>query len=574
MASRKKHTSTAKQRAAKSPQVQSQASDLPEKKTRTFRFSLPDPKWALHVLLAIALILILISRVLYLPIPFDRDEGAYGYLGWMALSGGVPYVDFYEMKPPLLFYSYAVIIALFGKSTIGLHLAATVIHVVCTWFVYQLGHRLWNSRGAGAIAAIVFLLFGMNTFATGHAMESEHVVLLFALPGLLYTLKGASTDKWIKLFIGGILLACSALVKQNGIFFCAAGLCIVLLHVLRPGKWKSKQSLMGVLSFALGGIIPVVLCLLFLLIVGALDEFWYWIYQHPQRYLSSLDTKESMRLFERGVTGILRGYELLVLLGFVSLLFLPFGKTMEWRSKAALFLLLLLSACAVIPGWRFYGHYWLCLFPAFALLYPSMFIAIPGMIKGPTWKSISQYCVMLILFSVIGLHTYLNWNRYFHPDFKRELMIAHKGNYFYAHMQIGDILNAEMKPQDQLMVLGSEPQLYLYTKKKSPTRHFYTSFTSKVIPDAELWEQEVIDDIKESNPEYMVFFVEPFAWMFEENSPRKLYKWAYSLVTRNYTPIAYVELKPYSETEIITGAAAQDYEPTSKHYVIISKRKT
>ena len=32
--------------------------------------------------------------------PMERDEGEYAYAGWQILRGGLPYVDFYNMKFP------------------------------------------------------------------------------------------------------------------------------------------------------------------------------------------------------------------------------------------------------------------------------------------------------------------------------------------------------------------------------------------------------------------------------------------------------------------------------------------
>jgi hypothetical protein len=516
--------------------------------------------------------MILVSRILHLPIPFDRDEGAYGYLGWMALSGGQPYVDFYEMKPPLLFYTYAVIVALFGKSTIGLHLAATIINVICTWFVYRLGRELWKSRGAGAIAATAFFVFGMNMFSTGYAMQSEHLVLIFALPGLLCTLRGVSSGNRVTMLWGGVFLACSALIKQTGIFFCLAGLMIVLISALQSGNWRTRKTIGGVLFFAAGGLLPVAVCLLLLLLIGSFDEFWYWIYSYPQRYISNVEADDARALLSRALGGILFGYKHWYILGFISLLLLPFCKTPDWRGKVMIFGLFVLSLCTVLPGFRFYGHYWLCVFPGLALLYPAVFVGIPTFIRNQWWKGISQLLIVLALTLFVAFHFLVNWDRYYKPNFEYVLRAAHKGNYFYSHKRVGDLLNNQIAPDDRLMVFGSEPQIYLYTKKRAPTRHFYTSFTSKAIPEAAGWQQEVIDDVIYDKPEYIVFIVEPISWLFKEASSRTMYNWAYHYMIQGYTTIAYVELNPRGPATIIEGTQAQNYTPASEHYIIISRR--
>ena len=62
---------------------------------------------------AIALIVIcLLPILLYLPFlnePLQRDEGYYATVGRMLLSGGLPYRDAFDNKPPVVFGWYALI---------------------------------------------------------------------------------------------------------------------------------------------------------------------------------------------------------------------------------------------------------------------------------------------------------------------------------------------------------------------------------------------------------------------------------------------------------------------------------
>ena len=57
--------------------------------------------------------------------------------GKLALNGGKPYVDFFEMKPPVMFYSYAFLIGIFGYSATGVHLAATALAALNTFFTFE-----------------------------------------------------------------------------------------------------------------------------------------------------------------------------------------------------------------------------------------------------------------------------------------------------------------------------------------------------------------------------------------------------------------------------------------------------
>ena len=85
----------------------------------------PRLRWLFHGLLIGAALLL--TRYHFLDVPLERDESAYAYMGKLALEGGAPYRDFYEMKPPLIFYAYAVLVKVFGFSFVGLRWAAMVL---------------------------------------------------------------------------------------------------------------------------------------------------------------------------------------------------------------------------------------------------------------------------------------------------------------------------------------------------------------------------------------------------------------------------------------------------------------
>ena len=76
--------------------------------------------WALWCTLVV-LVLIAIIRLRLLELALERDEGEYGYTGQLMLQGIPPYQLVYNMKFPGTYAAYAVIMALFGQTTAGIH---------------------------------------------------------------------------------------------------------------------------------------------------------------------------------------------------------------------------------------------------------------------------------------------------------------------------------------------------------------------------------------------------------------------------------------------------------------------
>jgi hypothetical protein len=56
-------------------------------------------------------------------VPLERDEGEYAYAGQLMLQGVPPYTLAYNMKLPGTYAAYALMMAVFGQSGAGIHLA-------------------------------------------------------------------------------------------------------------------------------------------------------------------------------------------------------------------------------------------------------------------------------------------------------------------------------------------------------------------------------------------------------------------------------------------------------------------
>ena len=76
--------------------------------------------------IAIVLIGILVGLP-SLAYPYGRDQGIFGVVANSILEGGLPYRDVFDIKPPAIFYTYAVIQTVFGSGASALRLATVMI---------------------------------------------------------------------------------------------------------------------------------------------------------------------------------------------------------------------------------------------------------------------------------------------------------------------------------------------------------------------------------------------------------------------------------------------------------------
>src|SRR5207237_9955642 len=94
-------------------------------------------------MLAFVVIMIVVAiRVRLLAIPLERDEGEYAYAGQLLLQGIPPYKLAYNMKFPGIYAAYALIMALFGQTPVGIHMGLLLINLATVSLVLGIALRL------------------------------------------------------------------------------------------------------------------------------------------------------------------------------------------------------------------------------------------------------------------------------------------------------------------------------------------------------------------------------------------------------------------------------------------------
>lgn len=108
--------------------------------------------------------------------PMERDEGEYAYAGWQILRGGLPYLDFYNMKSPVTYFFYALIFKCFGVSIYAVRLTVLVFNILSSFFIIKIAKNLLGEESSW-LAGGVFLFLCMNFGAQGFIANTEHFVV-------------------------------------------------------------------------------------------------------------------------------------------------------------------------------------------------------------------------------------------------------------------------------------------------------------------------------------------------------------------------------------------------------------
>lgn len=526
--------------------------------------------------LGIITVFLLILRISLIDLPLERDESAYAYLGKRAIEGLAPYRDFYEMKPPLLFYGYGLLDLIFGYSHAGLRWGAWVLTCLMCGAVYLIGRSFFGPK-YGLIAALVLALFSANPYTSMVFAESELLVMALALYGIWFLCRllqesvNPQQERWW-LISAGLLIGSSVMVKQSAVFFL--GFAAVLLILLAEGddlRARLGKLIQRGLWFSVGAIVPVLLCLGIILGFGVWEEFAFWNLEYPNLYTQNADENAGLKLLWVNFESLTQRQILLWAVSGLGLLAIVL-KGLNKKTSIALLALVLFSFLTLMPGKRYYLHYWIQFLPAVALLFAHLFFQLEKLGERPNLSIARNFSFPLaVLFLLIGVG--LSSSHWLKTDSNTLMREMFGGNPFVEDQLMARMIEAQIQPNETVAVMGSEPQIYVYLNRKAPSRHFYTAFLSRPHRYTKAWHKEALDGLKTQKPDYVVFNILSMSWMLRPDSDQGFYQNSYSWVMENYTPIAYADYVDYYNPTIVTDAAASTYKPQSGGYVMLLKKK-
>lgn len=115
--------------------------------------------------------------------PFGRDQGIFAVIADTILAGGMPYRDAWDVKPPVIFYLYALAQYVAGRRMVAIRIFE-VIGLLSLYFPFRIiGRDLYHSREAGifgwALAALAYAW--ADYWHTGQAENFGAMMTIWAL---------------------------------------------------------------------------------------------------------------------------------------------------------------------------------------------------------------------------------------------------------------------------------------------------------------------------------------------------------------------------------------------------------
>ena len=545
----------------------------PESTEVKFADSIKENNLYYYIGLGLILLLIYIIRKNFLDISFERDEGSYMYSGETILHGAIPYKDIGSQRLDGVFYAYAVLVGIFGYTVKAMHLAFILLNIGTAAMLFFLVRKLTNNM-AGIASALFFALISMSSAASGFTIQSEHIVAFLVAGAFLTFIYFFESKNIFLLILSGILFSFAFQIKQTSAFYGMLAGAILVFKELSSDKKSIKHIIFYILLFSLSVIIPLVIDLLIIYKRGAWADFHLWFFEIRKQYTSLITFDEGLKQLGPTYNQITNNYQFFWTASYIGTV-IVFFTSLPWWKKLLIAGLNFAGFLSIVPGYHFYGHYFLQWLPAIAVNGAIFIYCIQDFLIR---KVKINMITLVVPLALIALPAFSNLQTlseyYFSPNYDQILREVYGDNPFPESKVIADKLNSIMKKEDKLAVFGTEIQMYVYTNKISPSR-FAGSGALLEFPVAKSkdWQKEFISDVEKAAPKYLVFFAHPISWMVNPKSENLIFPWFDKFSREHYEMIGFADIYGTSTRYVWKpDPAIQTDPPKSDYRVYIFER--
>lgn len=503
----------------------------------------------------------------YLDIPLERDEGEFAYGGQLLLSGELPYQSLYAMKLPGIYVVYAAIMAIFGQTVRGIHLGLLLVNLASIALIYALARRLFDAATA-LVAAVSFAVLTFSAVVVGTLAQAEHFVVLPALAGIWLLLEAQDRQRYWLFFASGIGFGLALVVKQHGAAYLLFGLAYAMIGPPSPSRGDWRKRLAGALFVLAGGLLPLAATCLAAALLGIWAPFVHWTFTYPSHYVREESWYGAWFNLSRALRLQWVMSECLwaaAAVGVAVVALLP-----SYRPARRLVLLLLAASClAMVPGGYFRHHYFLLLWPTLALASAVGLVACGRWLSR--WGRGGQAAGIALVTGVLGWSVAQQLGVAL-PNDPRELSRFYYPTVFADAPEIARLIAENTGPQDRVAILGSEPELLFYARRRSATGHIYMYPLMERHPFALDMQKQAIREIEAAEPEVIVVCEFFESWSSLSHSHDALPNWSLEYLPAHYHPVARIELRGSEPARFCLTPSEIHAPPESESLVYIMRR--
>jgi len=465
--------------------------------------------------LVILVLIFAASGILFLPIPFTRDQGIYSYVAWCWLGEWWPYQYAFEHKGPNLYLVYAIFLKVSQGATWGPNLGDLLARISTLILLFMLARKIFNDQVAflSALFAAIPLLCVFSSCWWNDQAET-FMMPLSPLAALLVFESSQSEKALRRSFSGtaaGLVLSQMLMFKPSSAWLVIAFLIYLFLF--------SKQKYRAVIAFSLGVGAGLMGWLIYFWLRGIGQEFfeevvlfnWFHLQGHrlPKETLLYVLQKELWINFGPGLV--------LAAVGFF--------RALKYRRQPAMFLALawfIAGVLEIVLQARFFLYHFLVLIPAAGLVMAVGAQAGRGR-TGMAWRAAAA--LIVVAWMVISLRMYYS-NQYHYQTwdyltgrisrnqylslFQEPMEGGKKDFSSLADYVVAGWIRERTRPDEHVLIFGYEPLINYLSARRSPSR-FHSDYPLDFEPRTGLaermqskWRGIFLSELKNRRPKLVV----------------------------------------------------------------------
>ena len=523
--------------------------------------------------LSLFVILLIITKLRFpfLEIPLERDEGAYAYMAQLLLEGVPPYTQAYSLYFPGVFIIYALTFLILGQTIFAIHFCLLVATLITIVIIFLIGKKLFDPL-TGIISGATFGLLGLNPYAQGLFSHGEPFTMLFICSGVYLLLLSIDSEKKILFLWSGLFFGLGLLIKQNVFVFIGLPIVYLCWSLLKKPRLKRKFYLDAIFYFTFGYFIPLAVFFIFCLITGSLEQMFFWTFIMPTEMTPPISISRAVYQFKILTLPIIKSSPLFFGVAAIGLLSPLWDKSSR---LAVLFIVIFLVFSFFTMSLVFYfrAHYFLCLFPATALLTGVGFYSMNNLIKKISLRRINPIITAVFVFIFFSYSIFDQRKFFFQTKPETVSRIIYGNNPFPESLVIADYIKEHSSPSDKIAILGSEPQILFYADRVSASKHIFMYYLMGNHLHALSMQKEAMADIELTKPPILINVVIPTSWLFQKDSKSMLFHWLDGFVLKNYKLAGVVEIQGLNTTNYYWGVDTTKFVPQGENFIQIYQRK-
>ena len=491
-----------------------------------------------------------VVRLRLLDFPLERDEGEYAYAGQLMLQGIPPYELAYNMKFPGTYAAYALIMAVFGQTTAGIHLGIFCLTTATALLLFWLGKKILDET-AGVVAATGYAVLAASPSMLGLAGHATHFCAFFVAAGFGLLWRARQTENILTLAAAGFVFGVAVLMKQQAVIIAAwAGLAYAA-EILFFNRKPLRLRFGTVAVFGAAMLLPLCLCCLWLWHAGVLAKFKFWTIDYAQQYEKLASVGDGWVRFKLAYPGAVATTFSIWLLAFLGAGLL-FCDVRLRGSRRWLLGFGAASALATVPGFYFRPHYFLVMLPAVAL-FAGVAVSVATQFvqrldNRPRFHSPALFYILFLTVTIWG-----NREIWLLATPTGAARAAYGLDPLPEAQATAEFVAAHCPAGATIAILGSDPEIFFLSRHRSATGYIYAYALTEKQAFAGKMQREFVGEISGRSPDIIICAGDFQRWMDGAGATSPVPAW-WAEYRKNFALVQTIKPPPFVGPQSMGGS--------------------